>query len=138
MVSCQYYTVCFTDGYPAGGFQGLGGFVDKQCAETAMKRAVPPGRSASPGWCALTASAVTSAPAVAQGEPEARAEPEAAAEREARAAPRAAAQRVEEQAGLEVPEVAHAFRHTLPVSVGLLLQLLPTGQSPCPVQVLVQ
>ena len=33
MVSCQYYTVCFTDGYPAGGFQGLGGFVDEQCAE---------------------------------------------------------------------------------------------------------
>ena len=35
MVPCQYYTVCFADSYPAGGFQGLGGFINKKCAETA-------------------------------------------------------------------------------------------------------
>ena len=33
MISCEDYTVCFSDSYPAGSFQGLCGFVDKEGAE---------------------------------------------------------------------------------------------------------
>ena len=35
MVTCQYYTVGFADGYLASGFQCLGSFIDEKSAEAA-------------------------------------------------------------------------------------------------------